>query len=221
MAKKTVDTQTESTTLAALTNDPRNARIHTPRTIGAVVDSIHAVGVGRGIVIDENNVVLAGNGTIEAAAEAGITKVLIVDQRKDAVTVVKRLGLTKAQKARLAVDDNRAGEFSTYDPAILKELKADGVPVESLWTPVEWSQAVAPKVEYVAPPARIAKSAVNRPAELALGALKVPLAAEDNRELAEILAAFINKCGSTVGLGRLIADAVWATVQEAGVPLDK
>jgi hypothetical protein len=44
-----------------------------------VVDALHEVGAARSIVIDENSVILAGNGVTEAAAEAGITKVRIID----------------------------------------------------------------------------------------------------------------------------------------------
>ena len=221
MASKAGVSTLETTTIAALTHDPRNAGIHTPRTIGAVVDSIHAVGIGRGIVIDEHNVILAGNGTVEAAAEAGITKVLIVDQQKDAVTVVRRSGLSAAQKVRLAVDDNRAAEFSTFDPAVLKELKEDGVQIDGLWTPVEWSQATAAKVEYVPVPNRVARADVTRVPELAVGKLKVPLSADEDREFADLLGAYIAKTGSTIGLARLLTDAVWASVQDAGVHLDQ
>ena len=58
---------------------PHNRRKHTPRNVGMIVDSLHKVGTGRSIVIDEKNEVLAGNATIEAAGEAGITKVKVVE----------------------------------------------------------------------------------------------------------------------------------------------
>src|SRR5438309_620174 len=95
-----------------LKQDPRNARLHSPRTIGAIADSIHAAGISRGIVIDEDNVILAGNGTVEAAMEAlgSGAKVIVIEQDPDALTVVRRTGLSEAQKVRLAIDDNRAAE---------------------------------------------------------------------------------------------------------------
>ena len=55
-----------------LTPDPENRRAHNPRNLGMVVDALHAVGAARSIVIDEDNVILAGNGVTEAAAEAGV-----------------------------------------------------------------------------------------------------------------------------------------------------
>jgi hypothetical protein len=62
-----------------LTPDPANRRQHNPRNVGMIVDALHKVGAGRSIVIDEKNVVLAGNATIDAAAEARITKVQVVE----------------------------------------------------------------------------------------------------------------------------------------------
>ena len=61
-----------------LVPDPKNRRKHNPRNLGMVVDALHKVGAARSIVIDEDNVILAGNGVTEAAAEAGITKVRVI-----------------------------------------------------------------------------------------------------------------------------------------------
>ena len=66
-------------TIADLSPDPANARKHSPRNVGMIEDALHEVGAARSIVIDENNMVLAGNATIEAAASAGIEKVLVVE----------------------------------------------------------------------------------------------------------------------------------------------
>ena len=65
-------TRRRVTSLADLTPDPRNARTHTPRNVGMIVDALHEVGAARSIVIDEDGVILAGNATAEAAAEAGM-----------------------------------------------------------------------------------------------------------------------------------------------------
>ncbi len=47
------------------------------------------VGAARSIVIDETNTVLAGNATIEADGEAGITKLKIVDAEGDTIIAVR------------------------------------------------------------------------------------------------------------------------------------
>src|SRR5436309_486919 len=65
--------------LRDLTPDPSNRRAHNPRNVGLIADSFHAVGAARSIVIDEDGVVLAGNATIVAAADAGIENVRIIE----------------------------------------------------------------------------------------------------------------------------------------------
>jgi len=57
--------------IGQLKPDPRNARKHNPRNIGMIEAALHEVGAARSIVIDEDGVVLAGNGVVEAAALAG------------------------------------------------------------------------------------------------------------------------------------------------------
>ena len=108
--------------LRDLTPDPVNRRQHNPRNVGMIVDAINAVGAARSIVIDENNVVLAGNATIDAAAEAGIDRVRIVDATGTEIVAVRRSGLTAEQKRMLAIADNRAGELATWN---LDQLRAD------------------------------------------------------------------------------------------------
>ena len=103
------------THLKDLTPDPVNRRAHNPRNIGMVVDALHNVGAARSIVIDEDNVILAGNGVTEAAAEAGITKVRVVEASGHEIIAVRRSGLTSEQKRALAMFDNRTGELATWD----------------------------------------------------------------------------------------------------------
>ena len=93
-----------------LNPDKRNYRRHTPKNVGLITDALHAVGAARSIVIDEHNNILAGNATIEAAAEAGITKVRVVKATGHEIIAVQRSGLTAKQKKELAVYDNKAAE---------------------------------------------------------------------------------------------------------------
>jgi ParB-like chromosome segregation protein Spo0J len=98
-----------------LVPDQENRRTHTPRNVGMIVDALHKVGAGRSIVIDENNEVLAGNATIEAAGEAGITKLKVIDTDGEEVIAVRRTGLTANQKRDLAIYDNRTAELAEWD----------------------------------------------------------------------------------------------------------
>lgn len=105
-----------------LVPDPANRRKHNPRNLGMVVDALHQVGAARSIVIDEDNVVLAGNGVTEAAAEAGITKVQVVEADGNTLVAVRRIGLSAEQKRALAIYDNRTAELASWDAA---QLQAD------------------------------------------------------------------------------------------------
>jgi len=109
-----------------LLHDPKNARKHTPRNVGTIVSALQEVGAARSIVIDEDGVVLAGNATMDAAAEAGITAVKVVEASGNELIAVRRTGLTPEQKTRLALYDNRAAELAEWDEAILQELAEAG-----------------------------------------------------------------------------------------------
>ena len=108
--------------MGSLVSDPENARKHNPRNIGAIVDSLHEVGAARSIVIDEDNVILAGNGVVEAAAEAGIENVRVIEADGNEIIAVRRRGLTALQKKRLALFDNRTAELAEWDPEELARL---------------------------------------------------------------------------------------------------
>src|SRR3954463_11008658 len=84
--------------IADLVSDPINRRQHNPRNLGMVSDALREVGAARSIVIDEDNVILAGNGVTEAAADAGITKVRVIDAAGDELIAVRRSGLSVGQK---------------------------------------------------------------------------------------------------------------------------
>jgi hypothetical protein len=126
-----------------LTPDPENRRAHNPRNVGLIADALHKVGAGRSIVIDEAGVVLAGNATLEAAAEAGITKVQVVDADGETLIAVRRSNLSSDQKRDLAMYDNRGAELATWN---LDQLSADekaGVDLSAFFRPMEWTKLLA------------------------------------------------------------------------------
>jgi ParB-like chromosome segregation protein Spo0J len=108
--------------LEDLKQDPLNTRKHNPRNVNMIVDSIQELGCGRSILIDEDGVIIAGNATYEALVEAGIKKVRVVDGTGDEIVAVRRIDLTKLEKARLSLFDNRASELSTWDTEVLETL---------------------------------------------------------------------------------------------------
>jgi ParB-like chromosome segregation protein Spo0J len=123
--------------IGVLVPDPHNRRKHTARNIGLIVDALHKVGAARSIVIDEDNIVRAGNGTLEAAAEAGITKLLVVDADGETLVAVRRTGLTDAQKRDLGLYDNRATELSLWDAEVLQQDVHSGVDLSTFFSPKE------------------------------------------------------------------------------------
>lgn len=121
------------TTIAELTLDPKNARKRGPRAEGLLIASLQEVGAARSIVIDEAGRILAGNGTVQAAAEAGIERVQVVDADGETIVAVRRIGLTEQQKRRLSLLDNRTGELAEWDPDVLAALAQDGTELGDLW----------------------------------------------------------------------------------------
>jgi ParB-like chromosome segregation protein Spo0J len=109
-------------TLADLTPDRRNARRRTERSANQLARSLEQFGAARSIVIDEDGRVLAGNGTVEAAAQVGIDRVQVVDVDGDTIVAVRRTGLSEEQKVQLAIADNRTSELAEWDEGVLEEL---------------------------------------------------------------------------------------------------
>jgi hypothetical protein len=109
-------------TLRDLKPDPRNARKRTDRSASLIQESLQRFGAARSIVIDEDNRILAGNGTVEGAKAAGIEKVRIIEASGDELVAVRRTGLTEEQKIGLALADNRTSDLSDWDPLMLQQL---------------------------------------------------------------------------------------------------
>ncbi len=128
--------------LGDLTPDPRNARLHNPRNVGMIEAALHEVGAARSIVIDEDGVVLAGNATIEAAAQAGIERVQVVDADGETIIAVRRRGLTPEQKTKLALFDNRTAELAEWDAGVLSELATE-TDLSQLFRPDELAALLA------------------------------------------------------------------------------
>ena len=110
-----------------LHQDPRNARKHNERNLDMIVTSLTEVGAARSIVIDEDNIILAGNGTVTAAEKVGIRNVRVVDAEGDEVIAVRRKNLTPEQKRMLALYDNRTAELAQWDTEALQQLADEGL----------------------------------------------------------------------------------------------
>ena len=108
-----------------LQNDPKNARKRTDRSAKLIKQSLEQYGAARSIVIDENNRILAGNGTIAGAKAAGIKNIKIIEADGDEIIAVKRSNLTEDQKVGLAIADNRTGDLSEWNIDMLEQLSRE------------------------------------------------------------------------------------------------
>jgi DNA modification methylase len=116
--------------ISDLTPDNRNANKGTVRGLAMLEDSLQKYGAGRSILIDKNGNVIAGNKTLERAAELGI-EVEVVQTDGNKLVAVQRtdLDLYADPKAReLAYADNRVAEVDlAWDAESLLADMNDGV----------------------------------------------------------------------------------------------
>jgi ParB-like chromosome segregation protein Spo0J len=94
--------------ISQLVNDPNNARKHGTKNLSAIKGSLAKFGQQKPIVIDAKNVVIAGNGTLEAAKQLGWTHINAV------VTELDDLG-----KMAFALADNKTSELAEWDESML------------------------------------------------------------------------------------------------------
>ncbi len=83
--------------ISELKKPERNVRIHTEQQIKEFERSIKMFGQIRPIVVDENNVILAGNGLYDTLLKMG----------RDTAEVYKFDNLTEKQKKKLMITDNK------------------------------------------------------------------------------------------------------------------
>ena len=127
-------------TLADLKQDPENARLHNPRNIGMIERALQEVGAARSVVVNGDNVILAGNGVYEAAVAAGIENVQIVEADGNTIIAVKRSNLTPEQEKRLALFDNQTAILADWNiEQIVADLEA-GLDLDGIFNQDELSE---------------------------------------------------------------------------------
>jgi DNA modification methylase len=123
--------------LTDLLPDSNNANRGTQRGQKLIQDSLREDGMGRGIVVDANNNVVAGNKTLENAVDIGIDKAIIVETTGEELVVTKRMDwdlYEDESPRRYAWRDNQAALKSiNYDPEILLTEIERGVDFEGIF----------------------------------------------------------------------------------------
>lgn len=104
----------ERVSVEDLTLDDRNARAHPEKNLRVIEQSLTKFGQQKPIVVNEDNVVMAGNGLLLAARNLGWKTVQVV-----------RTNLEDSLARAYALADNRAGELSEWDwESLARELDA-------------------------------------------------------------------------------------------------
>ena len=94
--------------------DPANVRRHSEKNLEAIMASLKRFGQQKPIVVNSENIVIAGNGTLEAAKALGWSKI---------AAVKTTLGGTEA--TAYAIADNRTAELAEWDTeSLVKQLSA-------------------------------------------------------------------------------------------------
>ena len=113
------------TSINDLKSDHKNARKRTNQSATLIEESLKRFGAARSIVIDEENRILAGNGTIEGAKAAGIQNLRVIETDGTEIIAVKRTGLSEHEKVGLALADNRTSDLSSWDAEMLHQLSQE------------------------------------------------------------------------------------------------
>lgn len=110
--------------MESLSPDPANLRKHGVRNIEAIKASLRKFGQQKPIIVDSNGIILAGNGTYEAAKALGWVKIRIV-----------RTNLKGADATGFSIADNRTAELAEWDDQALAEtlrsLQSEEFEIES------------------------------------------------------------------------------------------
>ena len=106
----------EKLPIATLTPDPNNARTHDDTNLKAIERSLREFGQRKPIVIDQNNVIVAGNGTVTAAKSIGWTEIEVVRVPAD---------WDSDRIKAFALADNRTAELASWNQEIMASQLLD------------------------------------------------------------------------------------------------
>lgn len=118
-------TKVKETEVGKLLQDNKNFNKGTQYGDHLMEESISRFGLGRSILIDKHDRIIAGNKTAQKAGELGIEKVLVVETTGDTIVAVKRVDVDLDTRAgrELALADNATGKANlSWDVDVLNEV---------------------------------------------------------------------------------------------------
>lgn len=88
--------------------DDKNFNKHTEYGMRLLENSVQKFGMGRSILLDKNNKIIAGNGIVETASQIGLGDVIVVETDGNQIVAVKRkdIDLDSPKGRELALADN-------------------------------------------------------------------------------------------------------------------
>lgn len=100
--------------------DHKNYRKHNDKNRSLIKKSIEEAGLGRSIVIDADDEIIAGNGLVSQLKKD--TPIKVIETTGDELVVVKRTDLKHgdAKRDALAIYDNSTSDTSEFDIELLK-----------------------------------------------------------------------------------------------------
>ena len=127
-----------------LKQDKRNYRKHNERNLDLIKKSVAEVGLGRSVVIDNENEIICGNGLV-STLDAN-TPVKVIETDGSELVVVKRTDLATDDDKRkqLAIMDNSSSDSSEFDFDLLKNDIND-------YTLAEWGVELPTEFEFDEP----------------------------------------------------------------------
>ena len=115
------------TNIESLVPDNKNFNKGTQYGDHLMDESLRRFGLGRSILIDKNNRIIAGNKTAEKAADIGFTDVVVVEVDGNQLVAVKRkdIDLDSAKGRELALADNATGKANLeWDEELISDISA-------------------------------------------------------------------------------------------------
>lgn len=115
------------TNIESLVPDNKNFNKGTQYGDHLMDESLRRFGLGRSILIDKNNRIIAGNKTAEKAADIGFTDVVVVEVDGNQLVAVKRkdIDLDSAKGRELALADNATGKANlAWDEELISDISA-------------------------------------------------------------------------------------------------
>lgn len=101
----------EQVAVSDLRPNPRNARVHSSKQLHQIKASIEEFGFNNPVLIDKDNLIIAGHGRVEAARLLGL----------ETVPVLRIEHLTDEQKRMFALADNKIALNASWDMEMLRQ----------------------------------------------------------------------------------------------------